>query len=231
MPAIKRSSTYMTPGGAGSKSRKRRKLTKWTVSSAPVLAKNHNLLATKQSFTTRYVAQRPLLGGVPGAAGVHVFSCNGLFDPDITGIGHQPRGFDQVMSLYDHYLVKKATCEVWVKNTSTAPSMIAIQVKDTNTTSVNVIDVAEDEYSTMMAADGANGSASGYVRFSVDVQKYLGGKDLSEQKGSAGANPNEGVFFHVIGFPVDPTNTVNMDALVKITYQADLLEPKQPVSS
>lgn len=35
----------------------------------------------------------------------HVFRCNSVFDPDLTGIGHQPFGYDQHTLLYDRYRV------------------------------------------------------------------------------------------------------------------------------
>lgn len=223
-----------TPGGSqGTPARKKRRVTTWTVSSAPALSKSHRLLKTKQQVTLRYGAQIPLLGAVAGAAKSHVFSCNGLYDPDITGIGHQPRGFDQLMKLYDHYVVKKATIEVWVKNGGNA-AMIGVQVKDDATTSADFKDMIEDEYSIIKGSNAAAGDVGGdvaYVRFSVDVAKFLGGADIGTLKGSASANPGEMCDFHVVAFPIDPVDTVNLDCVVKITYQADLMEPKQPVSS
>ena len=45
------------------------------------------------------------LNPAAGTVSKHVFSANGLFDPNITGVGHQPRGFDQYMALYNHYTV------------------------------------------------------------------------------------------------------------------------------
>lgn len=35
----------------------------------------------------------------------HTFNFIGAYDTDITGTGHQPLGFDQMMTLYDHYQV------------------------------------------------------------------------------------------------------------------------------
>ncbi len=48
------------------------------------------------------------------AAGYFVFNYagNGLFDPDITGVGGQPRGFDQLAALYRRYYVIKSNIEV-----------------------------------------------------------------------------------------------------------------------
>jgi len=41
------------------------------------------------------------------ATQVQVFNMNSLFDPDQTGVGHQPYGFDQLAALFAHYRVYK----------------------------------------------------------------------------------------------------------------------------
>lgn len=43
----------------------------------------------------------------PGSVAVakNSYSLNGLFDPDITGTGHQPMGFDNYMGVYSKYTV------------------------------------------------------------------------------------------------------------------------------
>lgn len=36
----------------------------------------------------------------------HQWRCNGLYDPYVTGTGHQPLYFDQLMGMYNHYVVQ-----------------------------------------------------------------------------------------------------------------------------
>lgn len=40
-----------------------------------------------------------------GVIGVLKYRANSLFDPDYTGVGHQPYGFDQWATLFNHYVV------------------------------------------------------------------------------------------------------------------------------
>lgn len=40
------------------------------------------------------------------------FMGNGIYDPNITGIGHQPRGFDQFMDVYQKFTVVASQCTV-----------------------------------------------------------------------------------------------------------------------
>jgi len=40
-----------------------------------------------------------------GAVGQYLWSCNGMYDPDVTSTGHQPLLFDQFAAIYDHYCV------------------------------------------------------------------------------------------------------------------------------
>lgn len=75
----------------------------------------------KMNTTLRYVETFSL--DPPGAGfATYVFSANGLYDPNISGVGHQPRGFDQWMGLYRSYDVKACKITVVPANTSTATS-------------------------------------------------------------------------------------------------------------
>lgn len=48
------------------------------------------------------------------------FSLNGLYDPDVGGIGHQPYGFDQMMGLYNTYCVLGAKIKILARPGSTS---------------------------------------------------------------------------------------------------------------
>lgn len=61
----------------------------------------------------RYVSHNTISGAL-GAVGAHVFRMNSLFDPDLTGTGHQPMFFDQFCGAvgsapYSHYRVLTST--------------------------------------------------------------------------------------------------------------------------
>ncbi len=42
----------------------------------------------------------------------YVFRLNSLYDPDLTGTGHQPYGFDQFAALYSRYKVDRVHIDV-----------------------------------------------------------------------------------------------------------------------
>lgn len=42
----------------------------------------------------------------------YAFRLNSLFDPNFTGVGHQPRGFDQMAALYANYCVYKVQVQI-----------------------------------------------------------------------------------------------------------------------
>jgi hypothetical protein len=59
--------------------------------------------------TLRYAETFSFTTGAAGVMGTsQLMSLNSLFDPNITGVGHQPYGFDQLSTWYKRYLVLRA---------------------------------------------------------------------------------------------------------------------------
>lgn len=53
-------------------------------------------------------------------------SGNSLFDPDTTGVGHQPRGYDQFSALYANYVVFSSSITVQFVSSSDIPIVTAL---------------------------------------------------------------------------------------------------------
>lgn len=59
-----------------------------------------------QPFPNRYICKQKYSTTIStNAGGQYVFNLNSLWDPDRTGIGHQPYGFDNLALLYNRYRV------------------------------------------------------------------------------------------------------------------------------
>jgi len=205
---------------------KKRKTAVTTVSK---IVTDHRLLNTKQNATFRFCYRVPIDGSAAGLSASKVFRANGLYDPYQTGIGHQPRGFDQLMALYANYVVKKATIQVWVRNSSGSSDMLGIKVQSSTTASTNYLDYGE---SALGVVKQCHPSETCYASLTVDIPTYTGKsiKDTDLQ-GTSLANPNSQVYFGVGLSPFDSSNTVDGDLFVIITYNADLINSTQPSTS
>lgn len=71
--------------------------------------------------TLKYAEQFPFTT-VSGSISSHVFRGNGPFDPDHSGIGHQPYGFDQIAALYRQVHVVGSSIQVDAVSNSSAYS-------------------------------------------------------------------------------------------------------------
>ncbi len=76
------------------------------------------ILKHKTTAHLRYVDTISIDSGTTIAS--HVFAANGLFDPDITGTGHQPLMFDEYTLLYNRYRVISSKCKVTPVGTTTS---------------------------------------------------------------------------------------------------------------
>lgn len=188
-------------------------------------------------FNARYVETSvsldPGVGGIPVS---YVFSLNGLYDPNITGIGHQPLGFDQLMTMYDHYTVIGARARVnFINNDDTTAQTVVLQIKDTASTSADLSNVIENGMNryTLLGKSGS-GSSNKTLTMNFSTSKFFTKKALigdDEYRGTVAANPKEQAYLHVMVAPITGADVLDVRFNIEIDYIAILSEPKQLGSS
>lgn len=213
-------------------------------------SRSHNLLSFSKApvpnrFATklRYVSDQNLSvnPGSGGTAGVHIVSANGLYDPDITATGHQPRGFDQLMAMYDHYVVIGAKITVYFSRQNgqaNEDSMVAIAVKDSATPATDINDYLEARNVVSRAfAGGYNGESKSNpisLTKTSSTRKFLSvTKPLSSNnvRGTVVSNPSEQLYFHIAVAPFGIGDAAATNIWYRIEYLTVFVEPKQPTQS
>ncbi len=174
-----------------------------------------------------------------GLTGSHVFHASGMYDPDITGTGHQPLGFDQWMTFYDHYTVIGSRIHVNFQATAagatTGASVVGIRLSDSQATSNSITLLTEQGSTSYRYLTDSDAKAETSVIKSFSAKKYFGTKnviDREDLKGSSSANPAEGAFYEVFVGPYTGSQDISETyAYVTISYIAILTEPRQLAQS
>lgn len=183
--------------------------------------------------------------------GKHIFQAIGLFDPDRTGVGHQPRGFDQMMQMFEKYVVMGVKVELWPAppnpDGTTQPTIVGIHVgeEDFNSTVLNADDILELANCTlsknvMAPTESSAGTLSGsnnteYISTYIDVAKFKG---LTKQQlmaseknhGTSSANPADPLYITCFAGTIGggSATATAIRAAVRITYDVVFFEPKLP---
>lgn len=174
-----------------------------------------------------------------GAANAQVFSANGLFDPDITGVGHQPMGFDQLMALYEHYTVTKCKIRATLVNeakTDTCTVGISINPDATvETVPGKLIENGLNKRKWLNWGFAGDDKMETEMMMTVDISKINGrpkpivGDDLF--RGDSASNPSEQTYLHVFGFNDASAASVTIRFHVVLEYDAVFTEPRKLAQS
>jgi hypothetical protein len=166
-----------------------------------------------------------------GYASVQHFSVNGLHDIDTTNVGHQCRGYDQIMTLYDHYEVLgfKITVQACIPEAATNSHCVGLLLYDGAGSSSTVIDQLEQRQSkTLLISPGKPGTIS----LTCNPHKFLGRPvGQSSMIGQNGSQPGDMVYCRLFCFAPDGSSTVTVSAVVTIEYRVRFIEPQRPPAS
>jgi len=167
------------------------------------------------------------------ATAQYIWSANGCFDPNITGAGHQPMGFDQMMLFYNHYTVVGSRIKTLIQNASGTNIAVYSSLMVSGSTSVstdyiNNIENGELVY-TILSVPGASG-ANASLRTSVNCAKFQGLSNIMDDpdmRGDASSNPTEQLYYIVSVW--NPASAAVASVLVNVELEFDVIfhEPKK----
>lgn len=171
------------------------------------------------------------LTGTTGAVASYVLSCNGMYDPNITGTGHQPLYFDQMNAIYDHYIVYRARIEYEIL-AGGSPPIVACYIDDDTSIATSLDNAIEQPTSVHRLLPTTQVVPQRFQR-QWDARQYFGGDiwDNSELRGTASANPTEQSYFVVMLVAANGTSTATATVTVRIVYDAWWTELKTMTGS
>lgn len=173
------------------------------------------------------------------------FRANSLYDPDLSSSGHQPRGFDELSAIYDHYCVigSKITVhfENHVDNIQSAGQYCFLMLQDTNSTPTSLIDIMENGDTNKVSYKQRNSTTSRNVTLTKRFSPYklfgISKKDSLVNNVNLNAqvtqNPAEDAIY-TIGIACQQTTSTDpppMIVRVEIEYLAIFTEKRQMASS
>lgn len=164
------------------------------------------------------------------------YRANSIFKPEILVAGHQPRNYDQWMTLYENWVVLSSSIQLRAFNTATAlPCALSIFITDVElANNTTYLDAMENAPRTTIVGtwNHESGSRGGFVKSGVNVAKYKNRRNLKDDLdliGDSGADvPAAGLITYNCNFLRAGTSNVGLtDYTVVISYRVMLLNPKK----
>lgn len=172
-----------------------------------------------------------LFTGTANAVATYVVSANGAYDPDITGTGHQPMGFDQMMVFYNHYTVVNAKLRAVFQNTGTVTAHAAVSISGTTTTISDLRQLVEngEMVYTNITPTGIAGSSC-VLHADTNLTAFQGLEEILDDpnmRGDSASNPTEQSYFHLHVW--NPASATVPSVLIDFYLEFDVMfhEPRK----
>ncbi len=188
-----------------------------------MVAPSGNPLKTQMRATLRY---NDTVTVNPGAAALlaNVFNASSPFDPDETNFGHQSRGFDELMLLYQHGVVirSRITCR-YIPDDTNNPLIVGVSLRKAKTAIPDLIDAMEIKPVTSMILP----SLLYYplnLTASFDNLKYNSLKTIvgdPDYRFSTSSSPSNNAWYHV--WVIDPSGSDPAGVQIDVTIEYECI--------
>lgn len=176
----------------------------------------------------QYIAFTPSAGLTTN----HFFRGNSLYDPDFTGTGHQPLGYDQISNIYREVLVKGCLIHIEAMcNTANDSAYIGLVPTDV-TTAITIQNLSEEPRAVTKSIQ--QGSGKLVLKKYMTTQKEFGLSKLGTQDDAfthdAANNPISIWYWAIAVCDVNALNSPLIQMKITLTYDCvffDRIEPGQ----
>lgn len=160
----------------------------------------------------------------------YVFRTNSMYDPDYTGVGHQPMFRDEMAAQYNFYTVLSSKIQITMINESTVPVSVALFADDDYNWPATPSTLQEQHRFTKpqkvdkrIAPLILNGWYNGPKWYKTNRTAFLA--DIQHKTG-AGSNPTESKYFNYVVMPHNSSDLVPSQKIhVKMTFVVLWREP------
>lgn len=172
--------------------------------------------------------QRITLSPAAGSLANNVFRLNSLYDPDQTGTGAQPVGFDQLSALYQKYKVygAKVRAKAVSQGTTNPTSMFdfaLVPLLEAPTWS-NFEDATGNPYRKWTMSGNSNVRPASLTAYWSIARLF--GERLADDDYSAGiaASPTNTALLYVVAQPVDRASSMTIVVDISITFYCEMFQ-------
>lgn len=201
--------------------------------SRPIAGSYGAFLAPRITTKLRYNDAFSIISAV-GVMNDYQFRLNSIYDPDMTGAGHQPLGRDQLAALYNRYRVDKVFVKVeFSKASEGACCGHALVANNDQTNFTNPFSVIYEQSNSKIAVDSNStaGSKSKTVLKKMYTLRNITGVTSSKYKSDdaysspVATNPAETIQLHIINCDVLNATTTTTVMNVSMIFYVEFFDP------
>lgn len=194
-----------------------------------------NLTGPRTVCPGRVIVTLPYVEALNRAPGTFIdeyqFNLNSIFDPNRTGTGHQPMGYDQWANFYGRYRVIRVRVQVAFVNANTAVPIQCTISATNSTTALTLLSGSEQPYSATTLLSTRAGMDTATLTRTYNLHDIVGktpleyqGSDLDQAQ--IGASPGELAILHVNVASIDGSN-ITYQVVVRLYFTVELFDANE----
>lgn len=167
-------------------------------------------------------AETVLLTSTTGAISNYLFRCNGMFDPNFTGTGHQPMYFDQMGNIWNYYIVLSSKISVTfaVADGSAANMSCNLWLNDDGTVVASNVDTIREYPETKFGTVTQDATLTLKSNFNLKSRYGNNNESAAQYSADISNNPLELANYVISVQSTDALVTNEVTAQVVIEYDA-----------
>lgn len=170
-----------------------------------------------------------------GAIGAYRYNLNSIFDPNATGIGHQPYGHDTFQTLYNRYRVIKCSYLITAQNTTNSANFVVAALPANETVGVATMSEARENPRCKYITQGT-GSPILKLKGGVYLPSLVGrnkAQYMADDRYQAtfGTSPNEQAILNIYGAPLSEAGDITINCNITLVYHVECFDVKNLAQS